>query len=351
MPATIVVGAQYGSEGKGKVVALISKSRPVACVVRCGGPNSGHTTSIRGQETVLRQLPASVDVSNGLVALSAGTVVDVDVLEREVRLCGVDRQRLIIDPRAVLVSEEDKRLEQTLVTSIGSTGSGNGRAIARRILRDEVELAAESTRLSKIARVESVAPLLHNFMSDQQEVVVEGTQGFGLSLLHGTSYPNVTSKDTTASAFAMETGLSPRDVNQIVMVVRTLPIRVAGPSGPLRRETSWDCIRVQSGAPTVEPEFTSVTKKLRRVADFDLAMVKLAAAYNKPTSIAVMGVDRLDYRNRGVTSVEDLTEPATDFLDFLRSELGVPIEWIGTGFGTLDAVSTKAAFVGDLADV
>ena len=156
MPATIVVGAQYGSEGKGKVVALISKSRPVACVVRCGGPNSGHTTSIRGQETVLRQLPASVDVSNGLVALSAGTVVDVDVLEREVRLCGVDRQRLIIDPRAVLVSEEDKRLEQTLVTSIGSTGSGNGRAIARRILRDEVELAAESTRLSKIARVLSL---------------------------------------------------------------------------------------------------------------------------------------------------------------------------------------------------
>jgi len=82
MPVTIVVGGQYGSEGKGKVVALLARSKPTACVVRCGGPNSGHTTSINGREVVLRQLPASIGVSKSLLAISAGAVIDEDVLAK-----------------------------------------------------------------------------------------------------------------------------------------------------------------------------------------------------------------------------------------------------------------------------
>src|SRR5207244_2042197 len=99
--------------------------------------------------------------------------------------------------------------------------------------------------------------LLHSAIDNGDEVIIEGTQGFALSLLHGRDYPFVTSRDTTAAGFAMEVGLSPRLVSKIVMVIRTFPIRVGGTSGPFANETSWDEIRVASRAPEIIPEFTS----------------------------------------------------------------------------------------------
>jgi adenylosuccinate synthase len=189
--------------------------------------------------------------------------------------------------------------------------------------------------------VETVAPILHGGLADGADVIVEGTQGFSLSLLHGPEYPFVTARDTTAAGFAAEVGLSPRDIECIVMVVRTYPIRVGGPSGPLPNETSWDAIAASSGAPSAIPEYTSVTKRLRRVAEFDWNAVRSAADYNKPTALAVMGLDRLDYANRGVTRYEDLSSVARRFLDRVDFELGVPVEWIGTGFTTGDVVGAR----------
>src|SRR4051812_1913991 len=102
MPVTIIVGGQFGSEGKGKVVALIARSTQIDCVVRCGGPNSGHTTSIDGREVVLRQLPASAGVSDCPLAIAAGAVVDVDVLAEELKRFAIRRERIIVDPRAAM---------------------------------------------------------------------------------------------------------------------------------------------------------------------------------------------------------------------------------------------------------
>jgi adenylosuccinate synthase len=351
MPITIVVGGQYGSEGKGKVVALLAKHRPLACVVRCGGPNSGHTTSIGARETILRQLPSSVGVSPALVAIAAGAVIDEQVLCREVAEAGIERDRLVIDPRVVIIDELDKSRENSLKESIASTGSGNGQALSRRMLRDGARLVGDSSAISKIARVEHVAPLVHDMTERGLEIVIEGTQGFGLSLLHGPDYPFVTSKDTTASGFAMEVGVSPRDVANVVMVIRTFPIRVGGHSGPLKDEFTWESIQRLSSAPEVEPEYTSVTKTLRRVAPFDTELVKMAAKYNRPTTLAVMGIDRLDHRNRAVTSANALTPVAKDFLHTLHRELGVPIEWVGTGFGTFEACSLSGCELTETSDV
>lgn len=351
MPITIVVGGQYGSEGKGKVVALLARYRQLDCVVRCGGPNSGHTTSIGARETVLRQLPASVGVSTALVAIAAGAAIDEEVLFREVAETGVERDRLVIDPRAVIIDENDKKQESSLRDAIASTGSGNGQALIQRMLRHRPRLAGDCAALTDIARVEQVAPLVHEMSDRGLETVIEGTQGFGLSLLHGPDYPFVTSKDTTASGFAMEVGVSPRDVTNVVMVVRTFPIRVGGDSGPLKNEISWERVQQLASAPISEPEYTSVTKTLRRVATFDLELVKAAARYNRPTAIAVMGIDRLDNRNRGVTSAEALSPVATDFLQNLRRELGVPIEWVGTGFGTFEACSLAGCKLTETANV
>jgi adenylosuccinate synthase len=170
---------------------------------------------------------------------------------------------------------------------------------------------------------------------------VEGTQGFALSLLHGPDYPYVTARGTTAAGFAMEIGLSPHHIDQIVMVIRTFPIRVGGTSGPFANEFSWEHIQAISGAPEVLPEYTSVTKRLRRVARFDLELVKLACKYNCPTSLAVMGLDRLDYANTGITDLKSLTPVALKFLSDLEQSTGVPVDFAGTGFGTFEVAPAR----------
>jgi len=339
MGCTIVVGGQYGSEGKGKVVALETARRACPWVVRCGGPNSGHTVDVNGRPVVLRQVGAGIRHPEARLLLAAGCVVDETILASEIAELALPRERIIVDPRAVLVTDADKEAERPSVDTIGSTASGTGAALMRRISRrPDVLLAGESKQLAEIARVESVAPLLHDQFQHGADVIIEGTQGFGLSLLHGTGYPFVTAKDTTAAAFISEAGISPLDVTEIVLVIRTFPIRVGGNSGQLAAETDWKEIQRISGAPSIAPEYTSVTKRLRRVGYFDMEPVKAACRYNRPTSIAVMGLDRLEHRNYGVRHAADLTERATTFIQWLENDTKVPVRWAGTGFGTDDVV-------------
>lgn len=340
MSATIVVGGQYGSEGKGKVVALLASHIDSPWLVRCGGPNSGHTVDINGREVVLRQVPSCTEPSKATFCVAAGCVIDEALLIRELDILEIDQARIIVDPRAVIVTDRDREAERANLQHIASTFTGTGAAMVRRMgRRVDVPLAKNSRVLSARCRVETVAPLVNRVLDERGDVIVEGSQGFGLSLLHGPDYPFVTSRDTTAAGFAMEVGLSPRLIDNIVMVVRTFPIRVGGASGPLSNETSWEEIHRLSGAPEVVPEYTSVTKRLRRVAEFDMDAVKLACLYNRPTSLAVMGLDRLDYTNTGVTEIGDLSPRGRWFLSDLELATGVPIEFAGTGFGTLDVVA------------
>lgn len=340
MGATIVVGGQYGSEGKGKVVALTAALHEDPYIVRCGGPNSGHSVCIDGEPIVLRQIPAGAGHRNAVLLLSAGCAIDENVLLAELKRLRLPRERVVVDPRAVLIDEADREAEQPAKEQIASTGSGTGAALMRRMSRrPDVRLAAHSELLHSHVRVEPVAPLLHKHLDDDREVIVEGTQGFGLSLLHGPHYPNVTARDTTASGFAMEVGLSPRDITEIIMVIRTFPIRVGGNSGELEDEISWEEVRRLSGAPEVQVEFTSVTRKVRRVARFNMAAVLTACRYNRPTALAIMGLDRWDFRNYCAKRQEELTTSGVELLHRLETETKVPVKWIGTGFGTLDVIA------------
>lgn len=339
MPATIVVGGQYGSEGKGKVVALLASRASSPWLVRCGGPNSGHTVTIDGKDVILRQVPSCAEPGNATFCLAAGCAIDEAILLSELNLLNIEPERIIVDPRCVIVTEEDRQTERNELQGIASTCSGTGAAMVRRMSRKPtVRLAKDSEPLRARCRVETLAPLLHQVLDQGVSVVVEGTQGFALSLLHGPDFPFVTSRDTTAAGFAMEAGLSPRLINDIVMVVRTFPIRVGGTSGPFENEITWEEVRRLSGAPAVVPEYTSVTKKLRRVAIFDLELVKLASKYNRPTALAVLGLDRLDYMNTGVTDLAQLTPRARNFLRDLEQATQVPVIIVGTGFGTLDSI-------------
>lgn len=341
MPATIVVGGQYGSEGKGKVVALIASRTRSPWLVRCGGPNSGHTITVGGRDLILRQVPCSSEPSQGIFCIAAGCVVDEEVLLHELELMEIGPDRIVVDPRAVLVTEEDRAAERRNLESIASTCSGTGAALERRMSRrGDLALVKDSTRLVKRCRVETVAPILHDALEGGNDVVIEGTQGFALSLLHGPDYPYVTSRDTTAAGFAMEVGLSPRLIDEVVMVIRTFPIRVGGTSGPFADEISWEEIQRISDAPKAMPEYTSVTKRLRRVARFDLTSVVRACRYNRPTSLAVMGMDRLDYADTGVTTFEELSPRSRAFIEQLELATGVTVEFAGTGFRTADVVPT-----------
>jgi len=343
-PATIVVGGQYGSEGKGKVVALLANRSNSPWLVRCGGPNSGHTVTIDGEDRILRQVPCCAEAHKATFCIAAGCAIDEAVLLRELDMLNIQRQRIVVDPRAVIVTEQDREAERRQLKDIASTCSGTGAASVRRMSRRaDVSLAKDSNALLDRCRIETVAPLLHRALDDGGDVIVEGTQGFALSLLHGPDYPFVTSRDTTAAGFAMEVGLSPRFIDNIVVVLRTFPIRVGGPSGPFAQEISWDEIAKLSDSPEVFPEYTSVTKRLRRVAHFDIEAVKLACQYNRPTSLAVMGLDRIEYANTGVMGLSALTAKARLFLDELEFSTGVPVEFVGTGFGTFDSFTMPVA--------
>lgn len=345
MGCVIIVGGQYGSEGKGKALHafLADPYAPYGVthdpyLVRVGGPNAGHTHAIDGKDVIFRQVPAT-DRPDATMLISAGCAIKADVLKQEVELLNHPRP-VVVDPRAVVIQPIDD--EHELVAAIGSTGSGTGAALARRMLRETLTTLAEDlTNLSDKIVIDRVAPMIHDHLDRNGTVIIEGTQGFGLSLLHSDCYPFVTSRDTTASEFASQAGVSPRQVTDVIMVVRTFPIRVGGNSGPLKDEISWDDVRKLGGNPFLEPEYTSVTNRLRRVGMWDLELVKKAARYNRPTAIALMGLDRLDYGNRGIRKADKLTEKAVVFIHELEDDIQVPVKWVGTGPQVQDIVQLR----------
>jgi adenylosuccinate synthase len=345
MPVSVVVGGQYGSEGKGKVsLSLVRRDRSIRVVVRPGGTNSGHTGYTRdGRRVVVRQLPAAAIDGSVEVFLPAGSYIDVDLLFHELGDTRLAPQQLSIDPRAHIIRPEHVAWESEsgLLDSIGSTGSGTGAAVLSRIGRcshflPHATLASEVPEL--LPFISDVAPRLEETLKRGDRVLIEGTQGFGLSPIHGDAWPKSTSRDTTASGFLAEAGLSPLVVDQVVLVLRSHPIRVAGDSGPLVRETSWRVIAEQAGAPISLAELTSVTRKLRRVGFFDPEVVRRAVLANSPTHIVLNHLDYVDWAAR-----DGLTKKAIDFVDQVEREMDRSITHVGTG-------PASTIGIGELAD-
>jgi adenylosuccinate synthase len=192
---------------------------------------------------------------------------------------------LKIDPNAAVITEREKQEEaaSTLRQSIASTLSGTGAAVGRRVARVRgLRLVKDEPRLKPF--IAWVSQILRSHLVAGDRLILEGTQGFGLSVLHSCDYPYVTSRDTTAAAFVSEAGLSPLDVDEVILVLRAFPIRVGGNSGRLPNETDWKTIALASGCREDLVECTSVTKTIRRVARFDLEIVRQAILVNRPTA-------------------------------------------------------------------
>lgn len=328
MPVTIVVGGQYGSEGKGKVAHHIARATAAKASVRVGGPNSGHTVVTPGGRTFrLRHLPTAAVLPDVVCVLGAGSYIDVERLLSEIEATNLAPARLCVDPKASIISAEDKRAEtdSRLRQRVGSTLSGTGAAVRRRVLRStDVRLANDEPRLK--AFLGPANELLREILERNGRVLIEGTQGFGLSLLHGPAFPFATSRDTTAAGFLAESGLSPFDVDDVALVIRAFPIRVAGNSGPLENEIDWPTVTQESGSPTPIVEHTTVTNLERRVARFDPAIVRSAIRANRPTRVFLNHVDYVDWsvRDTGV-----LSETATAFVRQVEDDIGQPVDAYG----------------------
>lgn len=329
MPVSVVVGGQFGSEGKGKVALDLARRRRAAAVVRVGGTNSGHTgAGDNGHLYALRQLPAAGLADGTLIVLPPGAIIDIEIFSREIELLGLERDRVRVDSMATVISADDKIEEKKagLIEAIGSTGSGTGAALQRRISRqpDKIGILAGDHPVLQ-PYIDNTTDVMRGLLEAGRRIVIEGTQGFGLSLLHGGFYPKATSRDTTAAAFVAEAGLSPLDVDQIVMVIRTFPIRVAGDSGPLINETTWKQVAQDAGLDPDHYELTTATRKVRRVGQFDSELVRRAISVNNPTDIVLNHLDYIDAKVRAGR----ITEKTIAFIKSVERGIGRKIGWFG----------------------
>ena len=281
----VVVGGQAGSEAKGAIAAKLAAENieegKQNLAVRVGGPNAGHTAiDSEYRRWALRQIPvAAVIDSNAELYIAAGSEIDIEVLRDEVstleRAGFSIRDRLFIDREATIIEPKHREQEQELVGRIGSTGKGIGAARADRIMRTAQIAENADFDMSDIQLI-NVARRLQMKLYDYDAAVatIEATQGYILGL-HAGHYPYCTSGDCRAVDVLAQAGLNLFDADcaEIYIVFRTYPIRVAGPSGPMFEEVSWE----QLGLPA---ELTTVTRKVRRVARWDSEWARQAIQAN-----------------------------------------------------------------------
>lgn len=334
----VVVGGEYGSEGKGHIVSYVASEYDL--LVRVGGPNAGHTVFEEPKPYTFHHLPSGTRSSNANIVIGPGAVLGCEKLLREIADCAVSADRLSIDPKAMIINSRDVRFEEsTLKRTIGSTAQGVGVATARRVLRGawgKVKLARDVKELRPFIR--ETQEILDDAFFAGKRILLEGTQGTGLSLFHG-DFPHVTSRDTTVSGCLAEAGIAPSRVRKIVMVCRTYPIRVESPaessSGHMTNELTWAEVARRSGIPVKElrrAEKTSTTKRRRRVAEFDWSLIRKAASLNGPTDIALTFADYIDVANRHARRFELLTDPTIRLIEEIERVTAAPVSLIATRF-------------------
>ena len=329
----VVLGAQWGDEGKGKIVDVLSDTADI--VVRYqGGANAGHTVVLGEEEFVLHQVPTGVLHPNTLCMIGNGVVLDPETFVTEaegLEARGIDLTgRLAISERAHLVLPYHKLLDRAAESRqrIGTTGRGIGpayedrtgrrgirvgdlqdRARVERVLHANVarankllealgsdERADLNQHLSLIARLApklvslstDVGLLIHNALKVGKNVLLEGAQGALLDVDHGT-FPFVTSSNTTAGAAAVGAGIGPRSIDVVLGVVKAYTTRVGnGPFPTERDDESGEKLRMLGS------EYGATTGRPRRCGWFDAVVAKYAARVNGFTNLAVTKLDVLD---------------------------------------------------------
>ena len=328
----VVVGAQWGDEGKGKLVDVLSERAD--CVVRYqGGANAGHTVVIGEEQFILQQIPSGILHGGASCVIGTGVVLDPETLFKELDGLtgrGVNTAgRLFVSERAHLVLPYHKLLDVASEKSqkIGTTGRGIGptyedkygrRGVRVIDLRDTASLrtllaerldranrllammgAAPASLDEHVALLERLAPrllplatdtglLVHRALRSGKRVLLEGAQGALLDVDHGT-YPYVTSSNTTAGGASVGSGIGPTAIDGVLGVVKAYTTRVG--NGPLPTEALGDG---GEALQRIGGEFGAVTGRPRRCGWFDANVVRYSVRVNGLTGLAVTKLDVLD---------------------------------------------------------
>jgi len=332
----VVIGSQWGDEGKGKVVDLLT-DRAGAVVRFQGGHNAGHTLVIEGEKTVLHLIPSGILRENVLCLIGNGVVLSPQALVRELEgleAKGVPaRERLRISPACPVILPSHVALDRAREhargsAAIGTTGRGIGPAyedkVSRRGLRvsdlfHRERLAAklgelldyhnfvlqnffkepalefqpildECLELAEVLRpmVADVGLLLHKLQAEGKSLLFEGAQGTLLDIDHGT-YPYVTSSNTTAGGAATGTGMGPRDLHYVLGITKAYTTRVGAGPFPTELFDEMGEYLTQRGH-----EFGATTGRRRRCGWFDAVVLRRAAQINSLSGLCITKLDVLD---------------------------------------------------------
>ena len=340
---TVLVGGQYGSEGKGAIAAHVANDYRVH--IRVGSPNAGHTIYWNGAKHVMQSIPCGWINPDAYIVIGRGALLNMKQFMKElVHIMQYYPQflsRLFIDPEAGILDEkfhqQEGGTEGEMHKRIGSTGEGVGPARVARINRDPSQFRQFKYVAAEYGLEQCLAPNTPEMIADWQDmgfnILVEGTQGSALSLLHS-YWPYCTSIDTNAAGIISEVGLAPSRVTDVLLVCRTYPIRVHGNSGPMWGEITWDEIKDKNGKP-ITPEKTTVTKKTRRIARWDDALFRESCLLNAPTEIALTFADYVDPELYECNDVKRILA-SSKLMEFLAEHgLGEKLKYIGTGPSTV----------------
>lgn len=335
---TVLVGGQYGSEGKGAVAAHIANDYQVH--VRVGSPNAGHTIYWRGEKHVMQSIPCGWINPNATIVIGRGALLNMKQLMKELvhimQYYPDFKVRLMIDAKAGVLDErfheQEGGVNGEMHRRIGSTGEGVGPARIARLERDPQKFRLFEDVAAEWGLEDCVVYDTPGYIVARQNlgdnVLIEGTQGSALSLLHS-YWPYCTTIDTNASGIIAEVGIAPTRVTDVLMVIRTYPIRVAGNSGPMENEISWEELSRRTGMNLCE--YTTVTKKVRRVAEFDDKLFRNSCILNAPTELALTFADYVDPFIKDCNDPERVmaSKPLYDFMG--KHNLLGKIKYIGTG--------------------
>lgn len=334
MPAVIVVGAQWGDEGKGKFIDYFSKD--CEGIVRFqGGANAGHTLIVDGKKIVLHLIPSGILHPHTQCLIGSGVVLDINALKEEmekVKAAGynITSERLKISGQATLVLPFHKELDaaRELRNKIGTTKRGIGpayedRASRRAILFKDLFLPGLKEKLQLLAQeknclfehlydipkidpealykdLQAVAPffqpycvdnmgdMVNGWLNKKKNILFEGAQGALLDIYHG-SYPYVTSSSTISASACLSTGMAPQKVSKVVGITKAYCTRVGeGPFPTELHEATGEKLRAEGR------EFGATTGRPRRCGWLDLVALKYSIQMNGIDSIVLTKLDVLN---------------------------------------------------------
>lgn len=297
----MVIDGQFGSTGKGLFCAYIANRHHIDISISNAAPNAGHTFYDQGKKIVSKHIPVSgIIQKRNTIYLCAGAIINPKILLKEISDFGISSDRIVIHPRTAVIqdfhiSEEGKG---SAAEKLASTQNGVGRALASKINR-ETSLAQDIPELKRYVGNMDLMWILDQGATSLMEV----PQGLGLSINSGFAYPFCTSREISVSQALSDCQVHPSYLGTVSVCLRTFPIRVgnlfsknkmvgySGPFYPDSREMTWEEI----GA---EPEYTTNTNRIRRIATFSEIQYSFMKRILKPDFIFVNFMNYLNLRDQ-----------------------------------------------------